>query len=71
MSRPQPSLGRTNSEQLEIADPKKMDVYSFGGVAHEVLIGYPGYKERDKTEFTKEFRAGVISGDLKPSGSEV
>ena len=66
MSRP--SLGRTNSE---IADPKKMDVYSFGGVAHEVLTGYPVYKERDKTEFTTEFRAGVTSGDLKPSGSEV
>lgn len=67
----QSSLGRTNSNgiEIELTAPKKVDVYSFGGVAHEVLTGYPVYYEHDVP--SADFKAGVISGKLKPSGTEV
>lgn len=66
---PELLLWRTNRDGLRLAHPQKIDVYSFGGVAHEVLTGYPVYHGR--SEFNRVFKRDVIEGNLKPSGSEL
>jgi len=58
-----------HSRERWFAHPKKIDVYGFGGIAYEVLTGYSVYHGCDSSK--KEFKEGVIRGDLKPSGSEL
>jgi len=60
---------RMNREKDRFDCPKEIDVYSFGGVAYEVLTGYPTYFERKK--FNVAFGIDVIAGRLKPSATEV
>ncbi|KAG0598649.1 hypothetical protein M758_12G090900 [Ceratodon purpureus] len=47
--------------------PSKMDVYSFGCVAYEVLTGYPIHEGG----LCREEIERVVTGDLNPSHSEV
>lgn len=60
---------RVSPHEVEFADPKKIDVYGFGAVAHEVLTGYPVYHGCDYP--IAEFKKDVIKGDLKPCESNI